>query len=229
MTMPRISKSWSMTFIAFIIAVGLPMVNEHLEQFGIIITEEELQHFLYVLFGVGAIGGGSAAYKRHDARKKAEIMTMTTTTNGTSSSSSTITPNNTKPYSATMPLLPEDDMRLNTDDLTTSIVSPKPAGKKPYYRTNFIEDPEVGNSLPYGMSKLHITFADARSYVTGTLHDDKGNLLQVAQSVVGGDSITFNLKKHDGTPYEKGEYILVVQGDRGTGDSNRITDRFEIV
>lgn len=58
------NKSWALTLIAFIVAIGTPFINDHLEPHGFIVTPEELDSLLFTFFAAAGIGGLSAATKR---------------------------------------------------------------------------------------------------------------------------------------------------------------------
>ena len=65
------SKSWSLTLFLAIIATVTPFANELLEPYGIIITQDEIDHLL-TLFGISVAGGaGVSAVKKHAERKNA--------------------------------------------------------------------------------------------------------------------------------------------------------------
>ena len=68
------TKSWKLTLISFIVVMAMPVVNGPLAEYGIAITEQELQHFLFVFLGVSATGGGLSVYKKHEDRKKFDTM-----------------------------------------------------------------------------------------------------------------------------------------------------------
>lgn len=76
-----ITKSWKVTLVSFVIALAMPIVNEPLAELGILITEQELTHFLYLLFGVSGIGATTSILKRHESRKEKQV-TQTAQTNG---------------------------------------------------------------------------------------------------------------------------------------------------
>lgn len=66
----RLTKSWGVTLAFAMLAAALPIVDAPLEEkYGIVITEQELAHFL-TLFGVsGGLGAGNALRKNITAKK----------------------------------------------------------------------------------------------------------------------------------------------------------------
>ena len=67
----KMSKSWSLTLFLALIATITPFANELLEPYGIIITQDEIDHLL-TLFGISVAGGaGVSAVKKHSERKNA--------------------------------------------------------------------------------------------------------------------------------------------------------------
>ena len=70
----KMTKSWKLTLISFVVVMAMPVVNGPLAEYGITITEQELQHFLFVFFGVSAAGGGMSMYKKREDRKKSDVI-----------------------------------------------------------------------------------------------------------------------------------------------------------
>ena len=60
----KMTKSWKLSIGLIVIAAILPMANDYLQPYGIVVTEAELQHYLYLAFGSTAIGAGSSIGKR---------------------------------------------------------------------------------------------------------------------------------------------------------------------
>lgn len=134
------------------------------------------------------------------------------------------------------------DVQLSTDtQLTTDFqpatisvstssktVVPKMGPEDSWYQTNFTRS-EKGNILPSG-TNLWIRLVGVRSYVSAVLKNEVGKVIQIDQSSQfdeDGDIATTRLETA-GLP--KGKYILQVQGDRGSSDSEGIkTDEFFIV
>ena len=66
----RPTKSWGLTIFFALLSAITPFVNELLEaNFGITITETEVQHLATLFLGSAAIGGFNAAHKRHEKTK----------------------------------------------------------------------------------------------------------------------------------------------------------------
>lgn len=198
-----VSKSWKMVITTFVIAVALPFVNSHLPESSQI-SEEFANNFIYVFFGSAGIGLASKVVKTKQEVNADDNMTI----RHTKRLEQKELPKETIPDS-------EPDPRLMTD------------GR--YYQTNFRKS-DKGNSLSYGTPYLYVKMKGVRSYMTGQIF--KGDkLIQIDQEDESG-FLRFELfrKTSDGVlPFEAGKYTLVVAGDRGTSDSNKITDEFEIV
>ena len=60
----KITKSWAITLITLIAALGAPVVDAPLERYGIHISEQEISHFLHAFIATGAFGGGIGLLKR---------------------------------------------------------------------------------------------------------------------------------------------------------------------
>ena len=247
------TKSWKLTLISFIVVMAMPVVNGPLEEFGITITEQELQHFLFVFFGVSAAGGGLSVYRKHEDRKKFDTMvkvdpqayitpkvedepvpivktpTIKTPTVETPIIETPIieTPIIETPIIET-PIIETPIIETPIIETPTSTPELGPVGSA--YQTNFVKDPQVGNVLQYGEPYLFARMAGARSYVTGMLRDSTGKVIQIEQSVPGEDIIRMELKNKQGQPLLRGIYSLQVQADTGSGDSQGIKrDEFQIV
>lgn len=70
----KMTKSWLVTLISFVMALIMPILNDPLSAYGIVITEQELTHFLFVLFGVSGLGVGKSILNKHTERKKQEAI-----------------------------------------------------------------------------------------------------------------------------------------------------------
>ena len=70
--LPKMNKSWKLTTILFICATVLPFINDHLEDYGIVITEEELTHFLTLALASSAAGVANGGIKRVVGAKAAQ-------------------------------------------------------------------------------------------------------------------------------------------------------------
>ena len=209
----RMTKSWKLTLITIITALIMPLANDPLSSHGIHISETELQHLLMLALGVSATGGALSANKAIQARKAAPV-SVSTSANTVSS---------------------------NIDAPTVSVPVPKheTGGVKwtgsGWYQTNFVSDPEKGNVLPQGQAYLWVKVPKARSYVTVQLKTENGHVIQIDQSSdtdEDKDITTTRLEMfgRNGQPLPLGVYVLQVQADAGTGDSQGIReDRFEIV
>ena len=212
MQRPKMTKSWSLTVVMFILVTLLPFANDHLSAYGIVITEEELNHFLYALFGVGAIGGGLSINKKLQDRKKEEKVIQSHT-----------------PAPASManiePTVKKPSVQHAVDDVNWSGTG--------WYQTNFRKDNERGNSLNFGDSFLWVKIPSAELYVAGGIYKDGLPLAigQSSRSDEDGDisTIRFNLFKPNGEPLPRGRYILQITVDGGWENARSIRDEFEIV
>ena len=208
----RMTKSWKLTLITVITALVMPLLNDPLLNHGIHISENELTHLLMLALGVSATGGALSANKTIQARKQISAPTsqVTTATNAT-----------TEIYA------PPDNTRYDGDAVKWSQTG--------WYQTNFEKDAEKGNVLRQGQAYLWVRVPKARSYVTVQLKTDSGHLLQVDQSHARDEdkdhtTTRLELFSRAGQPLPRGKYILQVQADSGSGDSQGIKeDKFEIV
>ena len=244
----KMTKSWKLTLISFIVVMAMPVVNGPLAEYGIAITEQELQHFLFVFLGVSATGGGLSVYKKHEDRKKFDTMVkvdpqayitpkvedepvpiVKTPTIKTPTVETPIieTPIIETPIIET-PIIETPIIETPIIETPTSTPELGPVGSA--YQTNFVKDPQIGNVLQYGEPYLFARMAGARSYVTGLLRDSTGKVIQIEQSIPGEDIIRMELKNKQGQPLLRGIYSLQVQADTGSGDSQGIKrDEFQIV
>ena len=233
--MMKMTKSWKLTLISFIVVMAMPVINGPLVEYGIVITEQELQHFLFVFFGVSAAGGGMSMYKKRVNSKKPNTVVHVdpqgyVVETPTPKSSETITVEipqrrivNTEDGTPSETVTIPDSKTVKA----TSIPELGPVGET--YQTNFVKDPSVGNVLSYGAPYLFARMAGARSYVTGLLRDEGGRIIQIEQSNPGEEIIRFELKNRLGQRLPRGTYNLQVQADSGSGDSQGIKrDEFQI-
>ena len=76
----KVSKSWGVTLTAFILAILAPIMDGPLADYGIDISEKDVEHFLYMMLGIGATGvaaGGTKkviAVKRKNSFRETEIL-----------------------------------------------------------------------------------------------------------------------------------------------------------
>ena len=254
----KMTKSWKLTLISFIVVMAMPVVNGPLGEFGIVITEQELQHFLFVFFGVSAAGGGMSAYKKRVENKKPNVVVERqpqksdvnnnawekafeesavervpekTITVKAPTHSVTI-PDESPTETVTIPisdLEPSETVTIPDPEQVKATSIPELGPIDSIYQTNFRKDPQIGNVLAYGEPYLFARRVGARSYVTGILRDLSGKIIQIRQSVPGGEIIRFVLKNRQGS-FERGKYSLQVQTDSGTSDSQgNKNDEFQIV
>ena len=231
----KMTKSWKLTLISFIVVMSMPVVNGPLGEYGIVITEQELQHFLFVFFGVSAAGGGMSMYKKRVGSKKSDTVeapTFSITTPDEISPTQTVTvpPVPTQTVTASIPELePAETVTAPIPEIVKATSIPELGPADSIYQTNFRKEPQIGNVLSYGEPYLFARRVGARSYVTGILRDSSGKIIQIRQSVPGGEIIKFVLKDKQGS-FERGKYSLQVQTDSGSGDSQgNKRDEFQIV
>ena len=67
--MLKMTKSWAVTVTAFIVAIAAPIADGPLAEYGIIISEKDIEHFLYLMFGIGATGVAAKGGKKLIERK----------------------------------------------------------------------------------------------------------------------------------------------------------------
>lgn len=104
-----------------------------------------------------------------------------------------------------------------------------------WINTNLVDhtDPEKGVMAPPGQNYLWAQIQDVRSYTTAVLRNEAGAPIQIAQSHERDEdrdieTVRLALFGRDGQRLPAGKYELTVQGDRGTGDAQRITIDFWI-
>ena len=242
--MLKTTKSWKLTLISFLLAAGVPFVNDALVPYGIIITESEANYFLMMLFGISATGAGVSINKKINERKMKEaetknIQPVVVQPQQQQQQQQQQQPAHTataqQVNTASIPASPgpapvsggDTDERPRGND---NIPIPKlgPEGSK--YQHNFKNDSSLGNVLDYGQSYLYLRLKGARSYVTAQLKDHAGKLLQIEQAKPGNCTCRLEMFDSVGNPLPRGKYSVTVQGDAGTGDSQGINnDVFHIV
>ena len=237
MRMLKTTKSWKLTLISFLLAAGVPFVNDALVPYGIIITESEANYFLMMLFGISATGAGVSINKKINERKMKEAETKniqpvvvqpqqqqqqpayTATAQQVNAASIPASP-------APAPVNPADERPRGNDNIPIPKLGPE--GSK--YQHNFKNDSSLGNVLDYGQSYLYLRLKGARSYVTAQLKDHAGKLLQIEQALPGNCTCRLEMFDNVGNPLPRGKYSVTVQGDAGMGDSQGINnDVFHIV
>lgn len=195
-----LSKSWKMVLVTFVTGLALPFINAHLPESSQI-SEEFANNFIYMFLGSAGIGvvAKVAKLKNEKAADDNQVEQK-------------------------IPMEPSHDF-VPRD---TSLGPPLKTGGR-YYLTNFVKS-DRGNSLKHGTPFLYVKMKGVRSYMTGQIFKGE-NLIQIEQTDNKG-VLRFELfkKNQDGiVSFERGKYTLVIAGDRGSSDSNRITDEFEIV
>ena len=76
--MTRMTKSWAVTLVAFIMAIAAPIADGPLADYGIIISEKDIEHFLYLMFGIGATGVAAKGGKKLIEKKSAPVVQPST-------------------------------------------------------------------------------------------------------------------------------------------------------
>lgn len=197
------SKSWKLTIATLIIGVLLPFVNGFLpaEQ---AISEEFANTFIYIFLGVGAIGASKAVVKKQQQVKEKQIDAIQA-------------PASYNP--------PSGD----------PVGMPKLTNTQHWYQSNFVKG-ERGNALPFGEPYLWLKVTGVRSYITAKLENETGKVIQIEQtghpSNPWKNAVRLEMYSRingDIVPLPRGVYAVTVTGDRGSSDSNQITDKFEIV
>ena len=205
--MKKPSKSWIITIISFILVIAGPLLNDVLAPYGIIITEKELEHFLYAFLGTGALGGGISLYKKKLQRKQDSADTSPNDIYYNDEEKA-FKIKNKKNYWRTIP-----DKILGSDKSSKNSIPPLgPDGAD--YKTNF----ENGNTLQFGTKYLYVRMVGAKSYVTGALMNSTKELLLTDQSdkndEYGIELIKFMLMDTTGQPLPRGTYYLTIRADR---------------
>jgi len=138
----------------------------------------------------------------------------------------------------TIPNKKEESIVIINDDTKTPKIKQKMLPPKLYpegswYQTNFSKS-KKGNTLQFGQIYLWIKLNGARSYVTAVLYDEKMRVLQIDQSTIHDEdndieTTRLELLTAEGKAFPKGVYYIRPNGDVGTGDSQGVLDKFEIV
>jgi hypothetical protein len=214
------SKSWIITLIAFACVIILPMANEGLYQYGIIITPDELDHYVTVLLVTAGFGTAATVRKQLKEGKAA----FGGLNNILSKSGKKIT----------KPTDPGETITIVNKKSPGKMQTPELGPIGEWYQTNFKKG-ETGNILPYGQSYLWVKLKGVRSYVTVKLMTIDRVPIQIDQSSEfdeDNDIETTRLEMFlkSGEPLPRGEYIIQTQGDRGSSDSQGIrNDKFSII
>ena len=69
----QVSKSWAVTITAFVCAILAPVVDGPLADYGIEISESDIEHFLYLMLGVGATGAAAKGGKKFIEKKTPQV------------------------------------------------------------------------------------------------------------------------------------------------------------
>ena len=172
-----VSKSWAVTLVAFIMAVAAPIMDGPLADYGIDITEKDLEHFLYLMLGVGATGVAAGGTKKVMEIKKEDKKQMHVLENI------------------------ETLVKREIENKKTGATDPGQQPKKPkengmqdhgWYKTNLGYKEHTGAVLEKSNPFLMIKVPDS-TVISGTIKKDD-NIIQVAQ---GTDSLNFKLMRKD--------------------------------
>ena len=173
----KMGKSWAVTLVAFIVAISAPILDGPLANYGIDISEKDLEHFLYLMLGIGATGAAAGGAKKVvEAKKTGEKQTQILENIGT---------------------LVKQEIEKEKKGATDPGVKPKKpkeAGMQDHgwYSTN-LEYKEHTGAIIYKKDACLIIRAPEASVISGTVK--KGdNIIQANQ---GTDTITFNLLKKE--------------------------------
>ena len=100
--------------------------------------------------------------------------------------------------------------------------------------SNYVKGPK-GNAISQDYPYLWLKPKAMRSYITATLKNPKGNVIQIEQSGTRDnpwmDIVRLELVKMQNgkkVPMQKGSYTVVLRGDRA-GEAQTITDKFDII
>ena len=100
--------------------------------------------------------------------------------------------------------------------------------------SNYVKGPK-GNAIHQDYPYLWLKPKTMRSYITATLKNPKGNVIQIEQSGTKDnpwmDIVRLELVKMQNgkkVPMQKGSYTVVLRGDRA-GEAQTITDKFDII
>ncbi len=218
----KMTKSWTVALLFAILSAVLPIINEPLqENFGIVITEGELEHFL-TAFGITAAAGVANATRKQ--LKKTPDAYLVGKPNPEQKFDGGIYSNTAPPPAPP----PAPETKHDTDGIKFG-----PVGA--WYQTNFTRNDLKGNVLAYGQGYLWIKVPKARSYVTVQLKDDAGRIIQVDQSSKSDEdnnhtTTRLEMFSPNGSSMPRGKYSLRIQADAGSGDAQGIkNDAFEIV
>jgi len=198
-----LTKSWLITLASIIIAVTMII----LPSFGVTgISESQVTNLIYVALGLSGIGAANATGKRI-AKGKVQSSVDDYIKTGFAQE-----PTQTAPQ--IIPQISHSSKLKDNGD---------------YYTTNMTKD-KSGNVIQYGEPFLYAKLKDTRSYTTAKLSRDN-NLIQIEQSGVNEPVRLELFEKVNGkvVPMARGDYVLQITGDRGTGDSNGVTDQFQII
>lgn len=215
----KMTKSWIITLIAFGLSVILPIVDNSLEQFNIIITEAELTHYVTLLLVSGGFGT-AASIRKQLTQRKTELKPLSEIL--------------TKTGKAIKKSIPGETIAIVNNKTGKKLQPPVLGPVGSWYKTNFKKS-DRGNSLEYGQSYLWIKYEGVRSYVSAILMTADKVPIQIDQSSEFDEdndieTTRLELFLKDGSPLPRGKYILQSQGDRGSGDSQGIrSDEFSII
>lgn len=206
------TNSWKLTAVSFIVAIVLPLVSGPLAEHGIVLTEAQIQNYMYVFFGISGIGAASSAAKRIEKRKQKVADTASTTVTATVA------------QAVAPPIVPGPHI-------------PQFTSKHSWYESNFKEDEKRGNVIEYGEPYLWFRVKGVRTYFIAKLKEQNGTLIQIDQSGYAGnpwsDTIRlemFRNRNGEMEPLPRGKYSIEIQGDKGTSDAiGANSDKFEIV
>ena len=100
--------------------------------------------------------------------------------------------------------------------------------------SNYVKGPK-GNAIRQDYPYLWLKPKTMRSYITATLKNPKGNVIQIEQSGTKDnpwmDIVRLELVKMQNgkkVPMQKGSYTVILRGDRA-GEAQTITDKFDII
>lgn len=212
-------------------SIALPVLDQHLEPYGIIITEQDVMHML-AMFGIsGGVGALNAAHKRKKTADVVQARYMAAPQLATEDARKEAAAEVVKhaPKAPNAPRTPFKKRAAQAPARTTPEL--RPAGAA--YQTNFREDKDHGNYLPYGEKDLYVRYSGARTYVGVVVKAKNGNVIDVGQGHPSDEdsnveTVRLHLTDRSGSAIPRGSYILEVSGDRGSSYETSIKDEFEV-
>ena len=225
--MQKISKSWAVTLTAFILAIAAPILDGPAADYGIIISEKDLEHFLYLVLGIGATGAAAKRGKKL-TEKKTPIIKPAPKPEPTPEPAVKPADEPIDPKPEQPPATPARARKLADKRRSLEFTPPKWEDSNGWFQTNLEHTKDVGATLPYGAKFLYVRVPHMKDYIGGQIWRDD-TFIQAEQCQDESRTIRFELYESNKQPLRPAKYTVKVDIDRPAPVNEHTEFEFTIV